>query len=103
MAPMLRMALVGLVLLVTPATSTPDDATLERETRDWHEGRKAKLTAEDGWLSLVGLTWLKEGDARVGSAPEGEIRLPKSAPAHLGTFSRQAEQVSFTPAPTSRV
>ena len=63
------------------ATSAGDKYLQEVER--WHAGRLERLTAPDGWLSLVGLEWLKPGTSRVGSAADNDIVLTK-APAHLG-------------------
>ncbi len=52
----------------------------------WRSGRVERLTAADGWLSLIGLEWLKPGDNRVGSAADNDIVL-KAGPAHLGTVT----------------
>jgi len=51
--------------------------------------REASLNQDDGWLTVVGLFRLKEGDNRVGAGEPNEIALPSTAPAHLGkiTFS----------------
>src|SRR5512143_3979009 len=63
----------------------------EAETRAWHAERVARLTAEDGWLTLVGLHWLKEGSHRFGSAPDNDLLFPASVPAHAGTFTRKGD------------
>ena len=57
--------------------STP--ANFEAETREWHAKRISRLKAEDSWLSLVGLHWLKEGDSRFGSAPDNDVVFPAPA------------------------
>jgi uncharacterized protein (DUF1684 family) len=62
------------------------DNTYAREIERWHEARIARLTAPDGWLSLVGLDWLQPGKNRLGSAVDNDIVLAK-APAHLGTIT----------------
>lgn len=62
-----------------------DDAYV-REIDAWHAGRIARLTAPDGWLSLVGLEWLRPGVNRVGSAPDNDVVIEKT-PAHLGTVA----------------
>lgn len=54
-----------------------------QEIERWHATRLARLSAPDGWLSLVGLDWLKPGANRVGRDPGNDIVLAK-APAHLG-------------------
>lgn len=58
----------------------------QREVDEWHAGRIRRLTAPDGWLSLVGLDWLAPGVNRIGSAADDDIVLAK-APAHLGTIT----------------
>ncbi|ATB31591.1 DUF1684 domain-containing protein [Melittangium boletus] len=74
----------------------PPSTSLEAETRAWHQKRVANLTAEDGWLSLVGLHWLEEGDNRLGSAADNDFIFPAGTPAHIGTLTRKGSQVTFT-------
>jgi uncharacterized protein (DUF1684 family) len=80
----------------------PDALTDEILT--WRINRVARLTAADGWLSLVGKFDLPEGEARAGSDPELEVPLPggKAAPL-IGCFVRRAERVQFQPAPAAAV
>lgn len=61
----------------------------------------ARLTARDGWLSLIGKTFLEPGTALVaGAAADSGIALPANkAPAELGMFELVAGRVRFTPAP----
>ncbi len=61
-----------------------DFDSYRREIDAWHAARIERLTAPRGWLSLVGLEWLKPGANRVGSAADNDIVLDK-APAYLGT------------------
>ncbi|HXS72461.1 MAG TPA: DUF1684 domain-containing protein [Rhodanobacteraceae bacterium] len=62
-----------------------DLETYVREIGHWRAQRLARLTAPDGWLSLVGLHWLEQGRNTLGSAADNSIVLDK-APAHLGTI-----------------
>ena len=75
------------------------DPAHEQEIRDWHAKRIERLKAPGGWLSLVGLFWLKEGGNRVGSDTSLEIVLPKSAPSQVGTLLLTGGRVSFASAP----
>lgn len=60
--------------------------------------REAALKAEDGWLSVAGLFWLKDGANRVGSAPGSEVLLPADAsPARAGVFTLRGGAVTFEP------
>lgn len=47
------------------------------EVEQWKSKRLANLKGEEGWLSLVGLHWLKEGENKVGSDPSSEVLLPE--------------------------
>ncbi|WP_266156632.1 DUF1684 domain-containing protein [Dyella silvatica] len=63
--------------------SNPD---FQRDTQQWQQRRAAGLTAANGWLSLIGLEWLKQGNNRVGSASDNDIVLT-AGPAHLGVIT----------------
>ncbi len=65
----------------------------------WHETRLARLRAPDGWLSLVGLVWLREGENRAGSAASNDLVFPPKAPAEIGTFVRHGRAVEVHAAP----
>ncbi|NOK14231.1 DUF1684 domain-containing protein [Corallococcus exercitus] len=67
-------------------------------TQAWQAERLQRLTSPDGWLTLVGLTWLKEGEQQAGSAPDSAVPLPAPVPAQAGTFVRQGDTVRFQPA-----
>jgi len=80
--------LLGAALASTAAgTAAPvSDAAYRAETEAWRQAREARLRAPDGWLTLVGLVWLKPGANRFGSARDNDVILPAAAPAHAGTF-----------------
>lgn len=50
----------------------------------WHQDRLNRLREDDGWLTLVALTWLQPGEHQVGSDPQGEVVLPEPLAANLG-------------------
>ena len=60
-------------------------ATFTRSTA-WRAKREAGLRAPDGWLSVVGLHWLREGTSTIGSAKGSDILLPLPAPPRVGTL-----------------
>ncbi|NOK20085.1 DUF1684 domain-containing protein [Corallococcus carmarthensis] len=66
-------------------------------TQAWQAERLQRLTSPDGWLTLVGLTWLKEGEQKAGSAPDSAVVLPAPVPSQAGTFVRQGNTVRFQP------
>nr|WP_233261909.1 DUF1684 domain-containing protein [Vitiosangium sp. GDMCC 1.1324] len=80
-----------------PPETKPSD--LETETRAWHQKRIANLTSDDGWLSLVGLHWLKEGDNRFGSGPDNDLIFPAGTPEHIGTLTDKGGKVTLSVQP----
>jgi len=62
----------------------------KQSVEQWRAGRIERLTAADGWLSLIGLEWLKEGANRVGSAADNDIVLG-AGPAHLGVVTLERD------------
>jgi len=72
---------------VQAQTNAPAAASdFPQQNAHWQQKRLASLTAPNGWLSLIGLEWLKEGANRLGSAADNDIVL-KAGPAHLGVLT----------------
>jgi uncharacterized protein len=71
------------------------DATSDWKTGllAWRAHREQRLSAPDGWLTLVGLEWLKPGANTVGSAADNRIRLSATAPAHLGVIEVSGSEI----------
>jgi uncharacterized protein (DUF1684 family) len=75
-------------------------AAYDREIAAWRQARLTRLTAPDGWLSLIGKTFLEPGvRVAIGSAADSGVSLPATAPGELGTVVLEARSVRFTPAP----
>ncbi len=70
--------------------------------QQFRAGREAALRADDGWLTVAGLFWLKPGRNTAGSAAGSDIVLPRQAPARLGTFELAGGTVTFTADPSAR-
>ncbi len=63
----------------------------------WRAERLEKLKSEDGWLNLIGLFWLKEGENLFGTAEVSDILLPTmSTVPHAGTIIVNDDKVRFT-------
>jgi len=60
----------------------------EAELAEWQTQRVARLTAPNGWLSLVGLHFLSEGEQRVGTDEGSDIVLA-AGPTSLGVIELQ--------------
>src|SRR5271154_6223414 len=67
----------------TAMTMTTDDAWT-RDLLAWRALRATSLQAPEGWLSLIALGWLKEGDNSFGSADDSRVQIAAKAPAHIG-------------------
>ncbi|MFC5525278.1 DUF1684 domain-containing protein [Rhodanobacter ginsengisoli] len=75
--------LVAAAILGVATVHAATTDSYQQSIEQWHAGRVERLTAPDGWLSLIGLEWLRHGDNRVGSAGDNDIVLT-TGPKHLG-------------------
>jgi uncharacterized protein len=87
-------------LLIVGAAAAAGQPTggYQKTIAEWRAQEEASLKAEDGWLTVVGLHWLKEGESRVGSNTSFEVPLPKPAPDRVGTITVRVGKVRFKPA-----
>lgn len=95
----MRRALPALALVAVLGGCAPAEPPLDREAyvasiEEWRAGRLERLTAEDGWLSLVGLHWLEPGANPFGTAEDNAIVLPPgSAAPRAGILEYDGETV----------
>jgi uncharacterized protein (DUF1684 family) len=73
------------------------------EIADFRAARERSISSPDGWISLAGLSWLKEGLNRVGSDSASEVPLPPSVPARVGTIILKSGHADFRPAPGVKI
>lgn len=78
--------LIGLAVLAAVVISAETADSYAETIRAWQKHRDVGLRAENSWLTLVGLFWLKPGDNTIGSDAKNDFVLPKTAPAHMGTL-----------------
>jgi len=74
-------------LAAEPATGESTEAAYRKEIDEWHAKRVERLRDEYGWLSLVGLMPLRDGDNRFGSAADNDLVFPEKAPGHAGVLT----------------
>ncbi len=87
----------GLAMIMKTESAEPK---LTTATEKWRQERLARLTTDDGWLTVVGLFWLKEGANRLGAGPGNDIVLPEGkGPGFAGTLTLAGGKVSVTVAP----
>lgn len=65
----------------------------ERQLEQWYEAREKSLKAENGWLNLVGLLWINEGQNNFGSDSANQMVFPKKLPAKAGVLQRNGNTV----------
>jgi uncharacterized protein len=75
--------------------SVTDNSSYVAEIEQWRQVMDHSLRSENGWLSLVGLHWLKPGLNTIGSSPAADIPLPDAAPSELGTLEWANEQFTL--------
>ena len=72
--------LAPLIVLASCSPEAPEvDPAYRAEIETAWAEREARLTAQDGWLSLTGLFWLESGPNITGSAEDASVRLPDGA------------------------
>lgn len=69
-----------------------------QEVAKFRAEREKSLVKEDGWTAVVGLSWLREGENRIGSDAKAEVPLPASVPARVGTLTLRTGHAHFQPA-----
>lgn len=74
---------VAMAALVVASAAT-DQGSWENELSAWRTKRAAGLQAPEGWLSLIGLGWLQEGDNTFGSDADSRVQVNAKVPAHVG-------------------
>jgi len=71
-------------MVAASGAGTSDEQTAwQRDLLAWRTQRATNLQAPEGWLSLIALGWLKEGDNSFGSAPDNRIALSGNGPDHI--------------------
>src|SRR5262245_34016608 len=83
------------------AAPTVADVGYSTEIERWRAERDGRMRAPDGWLAIVGLTWLRQGANRFGSAPDDDVILPAAAPPHAGTLVLEGHSVRLVVPPGS--
>jgi len=91
----LRMLALILPILLYEYGDVPRDYV--REVEQFRAHRQIEIAGENGWITLAGLFWLKEGENRIGSDPESEVALPPSAPKRAGTIKVEHGTARFIP------
>lgn len=74
-----------------------DQSTWQRDLLAWRAQRTTALQAPEGWLSLIALGWLKEGDNSFGSAEDSRVQIAGKAPAHIAVVRLEKGALRLLP------
>ena len=73
------------------------DETYFNAIKEWRKAYEERLGAPDGWLSISGLYWLKEGENIIGTEHPSQVVLPYGAgPAKTAMINLQGTQLKLT-------
>jgi uncharacterized protein (DUF1684 family) len=102
---LLLWALLALLPWLATASETARDETAsshEQQVLEWRANRDTGLRKENGWLSLVGLEWLKPGMNSLGSGAGNSAHIPGQLE-YWGEIELTENGMVFRPAPGSGV
>ena len=94
----LVMALFSQAVFAGAGDKSADDQTAwQHDLLAWRAQRAAGLQAPEGWLSLVALGWLREGDNSFGSAEDSRVQISGKIPAHVGVVRLEKGTLRLLP------
>lgn len=92
-------ALISIIFLYSCKTETLETKGSPEyldEIKQWDQKRAERLKADDGWLNLVGRTWLKPGENKFGSAKDNDVVIESDkVPDYMGVFIFQDTTVTM--------
>ena len=86
--------LLAAVAFAASSVPTPDPAW-QKSVIAWRADYEKDLRAPTGWLTLVGLEWLKAGDNAFGAAADNSIQLKAPAAPHMGTVRLTGDKLEL--------
>lgn len=98
------LSILSIIILQSCGNKNPNASPEHQyEVNLWHTKRIDGLKKDTGWLNLVGLYWLEEGENTFGSSDKNKIVFPNNAPAELGTLTLIDSTVIFNSKGESKV
>ncbi|MGA2353931.1 MAG: DUF1684 domain-containing protein [Terriglobales bacterium] len=92
------MALFSQGAFAGAADKAPDDpAAWQHDLLAWRAQRATSLQAPEGWLSLVALGWLQDGDNTFGAAEDSRVQIAGKIPAHVGIVRLEKAMLRLLP------
>jgi uncharacterized protein len=96
-------ASMGAVLVSLAFSASSGGDGYQHEIERWRQERLDTLKADDGWLTVSGLFWLKPGETKIGSDPSNDVLLPARTPSSLGTLRLAEGKAYFQPEPGVKI
>ena len=94
---LLAVLLMSLVAIPACLAASDGSSSYEEQIRQWRQARFDRLADPDGWMTLVGLEWLEDGENLVGAAESSDARIP-GGPESWGTIHVAGDVIRFVPA-----
>ena len=91
------LTLLFLALCALNATDTESAATWKAGLLTWRADLAKELQQPNGWLTLIGLEWLKPGDNTFGSAPGNNLVVKAPTAAYLGVVQLNDKSLQLLP------
>ena len=87
------------MLLPCPSLSaaSSEDAAWQTDLESWRAQRATNLQTPEGWLSLIGLAWLQEGENTFGADKDNRIQVSAKIPGHVGVVRLAKGTVHLLP------
>jgi uncharacterized protein (DUF1684 family) len=77
--------------------SSDDQTSWQRDLLAWRAQRATRLQGPEGWLSLIALGWLKDGDNSFGSAEDCRVQIAGKGPAHIAAVRLENGKLRLLP------
>ncbi len=87
--------LVSLLLFMSCEKTMVADPNYEREVINFRQSRVTFLKSEKGYINLVGLFWLKEGENSFGSGADNDMVFPAEFPENFGVAIKSGDSIKF--------
>lgn len=70
-----------------PQPAAAESTSWQQDLILWRAAHERELAAPGGWLTLIGLEWLKPGLNSIGAAADNTIRIHAQVPDHIGLIT----------------
>ncbi len=99
----MRIPVSAFVFLASIGSSSFGDDSYKTSIDQFRQAREASLKADDGWLTVAGLFWIKPGETRIGGDPSSDVLLPTGAPSKLGVLTLHDGKARFQVEPGLKI